>query len=247
MVVELPIIDLVRYRTQPYTCSYLSAETASLEYRIVANVTARAYGELLRRGWRRFGDDFFRPACPRCWKCRSLRIDVADFKPSRSQRRTLQRNSQIEVVIQAPTVTRDHLHLCNAYHWDMHFRRGWPQQTVTAVSYRERFVAGENGFAREFLYFERGRLVGVGLADVVSEALSSVYFFHDPGWRPKAPGVFSVLQQARFAQEHGLRYQYLGYWIEECQSMSYKSNYRPHEILQWYPADNEEPMWVRVE
>jgi leucyl-tRNA---protein transferase len=245
MTVEFPIIDVVRYRTEPYSCSYLPAESASLDYRIVSNVTVGVYEELLRRGWRRFGHDFFRPACPRCSKCRSLRIDVKEFTPSQSQRRTLHKNSQIEVVVQAPSVTLDHLRLYNAYHWDMHLRRGWLRQTVTAVSYRETFVAGDKGFAREFLYFEHGRLVGVGLADLVSEALSSVYFFHDPAWRSNAPGVFSVLQQARFAREHGLRYQYLGYWIEDCQSMAYKVNYRPHEVLQSYPADHEEPIWTR--
>jgi len=57
-------------------------------------MTAEAYRELLRRGWRRFGLDFFRPACPRCVKCRSLRIDVPEFKPSSSQQRNLRRNSE---------------------------------------------------------------------------------------------------------------------------------------------------------
>ena len=76
-------MDAVRFKTQPYTCSYLPVETASLEYRIAADVTELEYGELLRRGWRRFGCDFFRPACPHCVKCRSLRIDVERFKPAK--------------------------------------------------------------------------------------------------------------------------------------------------------------------
>ena len=228
---ELPVIDLIRFITPPYTCSYLPYEIASLEYRILAGVTARAYQDLLRRGWRRFGQDFFRPACPQCVKCRSLRVNVDAFKPSRSQRRTLQLNSQMRVVVQRPSVTRDHLQLYNAYHEDMHHRRAWRQQTITEASYRETFLAGDNGFAREFLYFDGDRLVGVGLVDVVADALSSVYFYNDPLWRSKALGVFSILQELKFAQEHGLRYQYLGYWISECQSMSYKAQYRPHEIL----------------
>src|SRR6266851_3419485 len=104
---QLPVIDLTRFRTPLYTCSYLPYEIASLEYRILAGVTARAYQDLLQRGWRRFGQDFFRPACPQCVKCRSLRIKVDEFKPSRSQRRAMQHNSRIRVVIQAPTVTGD--------------------------------------------------------------------------------------------------------------------------------------------
>ena len=105
--VQFPIIDLVRFKTAPYTCSYLPSEIASLEYRIPAHVTAHGYQQLLRRGWRRFGRDFFRPGCARCAKCRSLRINVDQFKPSRSQLRTLRQNSGIRVAVQAPTLTSD--------------------------------------------------------------------------------------------------------------------------------------------
>ena len=84
MSVELPVIDLIRFKTPPDACPYLPSEIASLEYRRLAGVTGRAYQELLRRGWRRFGHDFFRPACPQCRKCRSLRIDVGEFNPSRT-------------------------------------------------------------------------------------------------------------------------------------------------------------------
>jgi arginine-tRNA-protein transferase len=86
--------------------------------------------------------------------------------------------------------------------------------------------------------------VGVALADVVLEAISSVYFFHDPKWRSSGPGVFSILTQQRYAAEKRLRYQYLGYWISQCRSMSYKSLYQPHEILTGYPADHEDPVWT---
>ena len=86
--------------------------------------------------------------------------------------------------------------------------------------------------------------VGVALVDVVPDAVSSVYFFHDPDWRQNSPGVFSILTTARFAQQQGLNYQYLGSWIPECQSLAYKSNYHPHERLAFYPEDDEEPVWL---
>src|SRR5256885_312365 len=89
-----------------------------------------------------------------------------------------------------------------------------------------------------------GHLVGVGLADITPTALSSVYFFHDPAWRPQSPGVFSILQQLAYAQRHGLRYHYLGYWIAGCPSMAYKAQYRPHELLVGYPPDDVEPTWI---
>jgi hypothetical protein len=66
---------------------------------------------------------------------------------------------------------------------------------------------------------------------------------HDRGTRP-APGVFSIMQQLAYAQRHGLRYHYLGYWIAGCPSMAYKGQYRPHELLVGSPSDDVEPTWI---
>lgn len=242
---ETGLIEIGRFQAGARPCSYLPGETARLEYRILGNVPAEHYAFLLARGWRRFGLEYFRPACPACRKCRSIRIPVTEFVPNRAQRRCLKRNADVKVIIRSPSVSREHLEVYAAYHADMHQRRGWPVHPVDANQYAQSFILGDNGFAREFLYVRGRRLIGVALVDVVPTAISSVYFFHDPAWRPAAPGVFSVLQGVRYAQELGLQYQYLGYWIAECQSMAYKSQYRPHELLEEYPPDEAEPVWLR--
>jgi arginyl-tRNA--protein-N-Asp/Glu arginylyltransferase len=244
MAQPLEFVTLARFTTPPSRCGYLPTARASLEYRVLVDVTAAQHVALLARGWRRFGGEWFRPVCPACTACRSLRIPVATFTPSRSQRRALRGNATVDVVVQAPTITRAHLQLYNTYHADMHQRRGWPWHPTDPVAYFQSYIGGEWAFAREFLYYDQGRLVGVALTDVTPTALSSVYFFHDPAWRPRAPGVFSILQQLAYAQRHGLRYHYLGYWIAGCLSMAYKAQYRPHELLVRYPPDDVEPEWV---
>jgi arginine-tRNA-protein transferase len=172
-----------------------------------------------------------------------LRIVVDRFAANRSQRRNWKQNANLRVVVQPPTITPQHLALYNAFHGDMKHRRGWDEQTIDAEEYFQSFVAGGGAFAREFLYFDGSRLVGVGLADVLTDALSSVYFYHMPEYRSQGLGVFSVLKQLEFAREHNLRHQYLGYWISACQSMAYKAQYRPHEVLVGSPDDSEEPVW----
>ncbi len=84
----------------------------------------------------------------------------------------------------------------------------------------------------------------MALTDVTPNALTSIYFYHDPAWRPKSPGVFSILQQMAYARQLGLTYQYLGYWVAGSRSMDYKVQYRPHELLARYPADTELPIWI---
>ena len=232
------------FQSPPSRCSYILAETASLTWRVCAGLSAAQFQELLRRGWRRHGCHLFRPACPACVKCRSLRVDVARFRASKSQRRCLRRNRGVEVLIQRPTVTTDHVRLYNAWHADMSSRRGWPFHPADEADYAESFLLGEWDFAREMLYVRDRRLIGVGLVDAVDDGLSSVYFYHDPAWRNLGPGTFSILQEIDVCRRTERPYLYLGYCIAECPSMAYKANFRPHAALERYVADDEEPEWA---
>lgn len=240
---ELTVTDLFRFVTQPTVCSYLREETAQLEYRVPLNLDEPVYGELIRRGWRRFGNYVFRPQCPVCRKCRSLRVLVNRFQTTKSLRRTLNRNQHVRFEISPPTITNAHVSLFNAWHRDMTLRRGWPANVTSMQDYYESFIGGQYEFAREFRYLIDGRLVGVSLVDVVRTGVSSVYFFHDPDWRSLAPGTCSILNEIEFARRLGLPYVYLGYWIEENLSMNYKSRFGPHELLEAYVEDDVEPVW----
>lgn len=247
MPVELPIVDLMRERTELYPCSYLPEETARLEFRFVPDLTAAQWQHLLQRGWRRHGLNIFRPACPACAECRSLRVDVSRFSPSKSQRRTLRKNDDVTVELALPEVSDEHLRVFNEYHADMHDRRQWRFRQSDADDYYESFLAGDWSFAREMRFLRDGRLIGVGLVDVVPEGLSSIYFYHDPEWRPRGPGTFSVLKEFEHIRESGGRYDYLGYWVSGCPSMTYKANFVPHELLDGHVRDDEGPVWSSVE
>jgi len=241
------ILELGRFQPEPSPCSYLPEERSSLEYRILAHINPPAYQRMLERGWRRHGWHFFRPACPSCRKCRSLRVDVHAFRPSKSQRRAINKNVDVRFEVGPADVTDEHVRLYNAWHADMHVRSGWRDDRITAETYAEVFLSGDWPFAQEFRYYRGDDLIGVGLVDVLPDSLSSVYFYHDPDWRPKSPGTFTILQEIEYAKQTGRRFLYLGYWIAECQSMAYKSRFGPHEILNVYPGDQEEPDWVPAE
>lgn len=239
----LNIIDTLRLQMPPAPCSYLPEERASLVYRLIEAPGSADYAGLLQRGWRRHGNRFFRPGCPNCTKCISLRVLVNQFSPSKSQRRNLRRNADVRLVVQRPTVSSAHIELFNAYHADMAERRGWPAEPVIADEYHEAFLNGRYSFEREFLYYRDDELIGVGLVDEVPDALSSVYFYHAPHWRSGGPGTFSILQEIDFARRTGRDHVYLGYWIRENASMRYKSGFRPHEILREPVPDDGCPEW----
>lgn len=235
--------ELLRVVEAPRPCSYLASEVASLEYRIIPELDRASYSAMLARGYRRFGIQYFRPACRGCRRCRSIRVRVPDFRETRRYRRVLKLNRDIEVVVRAPELTRAHLDLYRRYHRFMEGHRAWPHHDGRAQNYAQAFLLGGEGFAREVAYYRADELVGCAFLDDVGDAASLVYFYYSPDWRDTSPGVFSILTQLRYARERGYRYAYLGYWIPENRSMSYKSQYRPHELLLRYPDDDEEPVW----
>ena len=225
--------------------------------------------ELLRRGWRRMGTHFFRPRCPQCDRCRSLRVDVEAFSASKSQRRALKRNEDVRAILTRPSLSLDQIELFNAYHADMQQRRGWRDKETTPREYAESFLSGGWEFSYEVQYREgragaaeagaeppqdeedghqdtSGELLGIGLIDIVPDAISSIYFYHAPAWRDRGPGTFSILHELDLARRLRKRWLYLGYWISECPSMAYKSNFAPHEILSRYVSDDETPTWEAV-
>src|SRR5690606_24613869 len=83
----------------------------------------------------------------------------------------------------------------------------------------------------EFAYRLDGRLVGVGICDVCSRSLSSVYFYFDAEDAGRSLGTFGGLWEIEWARRHAIPYYYLGYWIDGCSGMAYKRHYRPCEVL----------------
>ena len=226
-------------------CSYLPGRKSLMHYRVALSLTTERYESLLERGWRRFGRTMFRPVCRACTECRSLRVDLANFQPTKSQRRAANKNKNVELLIQKPTITDEHIALYNLYHQDMQDRRGWPYREIDHGQYHESFVDGNWSFCREFQYRHRGELVGLGLVDMTGSVMSSIYFVHAPQFREKALGTASVLREIQAGQESGHSWLYMGYYIRDCGSMNYKNRFLPHQILREYVPDEEAAVWER--
>lgn len=233
-----------RYTAPVETCSYLPEERASLTYRAYFELSPDRLEELISRGWRRFTSFVFRPACEGCQKCVSIRVPVASFQASKSQRRNWKRNQHIHWELQPASVTQAHVQLYNLWHANRSEERGWRDRTLTPETYYENFLAGDFPSLHDLLYFEGDRLVGVGLVDVLAHALSSVYFYYHPDWAPSGPGTFSALCELEYARQQGLEHVYFGYWIAQCPSMAYKNRFGPYEILEGFPSDDEAPRWL---
>lgn len=87
-----------------------------------------------------------------------------------------------------------------------------------------------------------GKLVAIGILDLLPECVSSVYFAYDESIHMHAPGKLGALREIALAMEEGYGWWYPGYYIHGCAKMKYKMEYSPQSILDpvaldWHPLD----------
>jgi arginyl-tRNA--protein-N-Asp/Glu arginylyltransferase len=239
---------LERVVEKPRQCAYLPGERASLEVRVMLDVSPEEMDGLLERGWRRFGPVYFRPACASCSKCVSLRVVVAAFAPNKSQRRAARSTARLRRAVGTPRVDDERLALYAKWHQSRESARGWEPNAQTRQRYSLEF-AFPHPTSREAAFYDDdagGLLVGVGLYDETPRALSAAFFFYDPEYARLSLGAANVLSLIDDARASRRAYVYLGYRVEGCASLEYKGNFRPHERLRGWPELDEEagPSWT---
>lgn len=223
---------IFRYVSTPSPCGYLPEETWRLEYEIVRRLSSEECQDRLMHGWRRFGVTLFRPRCPSCTACRSLRVLVARFRPDRAMRRVRAANEDgIRLEIAQPSVSRAKLDLYDRYHAFQSDCKGWPvHEEKDAQAYAHSFV--DNPLpTQEWCYYLDDRLVGVGYVDVLPAGLSAIYFVYDPEHRDRSLGTWNILCLIERAAKLQLPHLYLGYYVAGCASMLYKARFVPNQLL----------------
>lgn len=231
----------------PRECIYLPDKQASLEIKVQVDVDARELGAMLERGWRRFGPVYFRPACSDCDECLTLRIPTATFAPTKSQRRARKHAAGLTRTTGRPIVDDERLALYARWHAQREATRGWEPSPLDSDRYGFDF-AFDHPAVREVAFRDPdGHLVGLGIVDEIPSGLSAVYFFWHPELAPPSLGTAHVVALVDDAKARGLPYVYLGYRVEGCASLAYKSRFGPHELLVGRPDARTLPVWRPTE
>ena len=226
------------YVTSPQPCPYLPGR---MERKLFTALTGegaeRLNSALSKQGFRRSQNVLYRPACSECTACLSARIRVADFTPSRTQRRTLKRNSFLRRRASSPWATEAQFALFRRYLESRHADGGMADMDVFEFAamieetpIRTRVI--------EYTDSKSGELVAVCLTDILDDGVSMVYSFYDPDYESHSLGTYIILDHLDIARETNLPFVYLGYWVPGSPKMGYKARFSAVELYmrgEWAP------------
>lgn len=230
------MISVPLWLTAEHACSYLDdrfAQSAVIDPDFPLDTLL--YSRLIEQGFRRSGNQVYKPYCHGCMACVPTRIPVAEFLPDRKQKRCMKRNAQTQVRIKPAEFDPRHFDLYRRYQAMRHDKG--EANSVSPQEYMQ--FLGSSWCDTWFVEFSiADKLAAVAVVDVLDHALSAVYTFFEPEFANYSPGVFAVLWQIEQAGQLNLDYLYLGFWIKDCRKMSYKNQYQPLFGLldqQWQP------------
>ena len=204
-------------------------------------------------GFRRSQNIAYCPACEACSACVSARIPASDYVFSRSERKILSRNEDVERHLVEAEATMEQFDLLRRYLLARHADGGmaemtWPdyvamvEDTMVRTHIIEYRVRSKDGGP--------GDLIACALVDLMNDGLSLVYSFYDPYMSRRSLGSYVILDHVIQACLTSLPYVYLGYWVRGSEKMDYKVRFSPIELLKpdgWTLASARELRSARAE
>jgi len=187
---------------------------------------------LWAEGWRHFGPVFYRYST--CegesgrMRVMPLRVLLQKFSVSKSQRRVLRRNADLEVRTQEPVIDAERHALFDAHR--TRFKDNVPDSLENFLGPAPAVLPCRTV---EVAAYAGGRLVAASYLDIGQQAVSSIYAMFDPAESRRSLGIATMLWEIRFALERGCTIYYPGYAFHEATSFDYKKQFAAMEWFDW--------------
>lgn len=188
---------------------------------------------LWANGWRHFGSHFFRYnvgfLIDDVRFVLPLRIRLENFSLSKSQRRVLRRNEDLDVAIEpiridAATEELFHRHKAR-------FTHGVPETIYNFMSPRPELAPCE---AKQVRVTKNGEIIAISYFDIGRIATSGIYAMFEPSITDRSLGIFTMLKEIEYSIETGCEFYYQGYAYQGPSFYDYKKRFRGTEAFDWY-------------
>ena len=212
------------------------------------SMTPFQYQLLINNGWyRRGGVKMFRLRCNHNVHCCDweTRVSVKDFdyRTHKSYKKVLRKMPLDRLTIETkPThFDREAFDLYNEYHVTRHDKPRKSEYSycehVVNTPIANQTVDGFDYGTYHQLYKLDGKLVAIGIIDIVPTGIVSIYMWYSVSKEvlKLSFGVYSALKEIEFVRElsqrnPNMKYYYLQGWNENNKKLSYKANYSPEEF-----------------
>ncbi|MFU2508642.1 arginyltransferase [Pseudoalteromonas sp. ASV78] len=211
--------------SQQFDCSYLADRQEQLLVILDPSCyTPNKFEQLLALGFRRSGDQIYRPHCPACSACKSVRVLAQAFLPTKSQKRKLNKAKNTFRVKYSDQQRPEYFPLYSKYITERHQDGSMfpPDQ-----SQFNSFIFCHWLPITFIELWDQEKLVAVAVTDCMHKAVSAIYSFFDPDYEHYSVGTIMILEQLKFAKQYDKEFVYLGYQIDECAKMRYKTQFLP--------------------
>ena len=217
------------YLTNTEPCPYLTNRDEKKIFLIMDDINkSNEYEHLIKSGFRRSHNILYNQVCADCNLCKSIRINVNNFKLSKSNKRVLNKNKNLFTKKLSDNPSKEQFTLFKKY---LEFKHNDSEMNeMDFQDYCKMFVSkGIN--TKVYEYFYKGELVGCVISDFLEGSISMVYSFYSELFLKNSFGKYIILDHFRLAKDFDMDYVYLGYWVEGSSKMEYKNSFNSSEVL----------------
>ena len=188
---------------------------------------------LLADGWRHFGTHFYRYNigfyADELYRVLPLRVRLADFAASKSQRRVLKRNRDTRVVFRPIEITAEKKALFERH--KQRFNHSVPDSLSNFLSSEPATIPC--AALEVSVYDANEKLLAASFFDVGATAVSAIYAMFEPTEISRSLGIFTMLSTINYAIETGKTHYYPGYAYVEKSFYDYKKRFAALEKFDW--------------
>jgi len=197
-----------------------------------ASVLPDQIDELLSLGWRHFGEQFFRYNVgildQDIRNVIPLRIRLSQFSLSKSQRRILRRNEDVDVVVKPIEIDQSAEEL-----FDRHKERFDHSVPDSIYNFLSREPSTSPCEGREVRVTKQDELLAASYFDVGKSSTSGIYAIFEPTIADRSLGIFTMLKEIEYSIETGREFYYQGYCYNGTSFYDYKKRFRGTEAFDW--------------